>query len=176
MKLRLNAISLLCGFQWFEVERGRLGVKGGPKTGWRRGAFMDIFMGTWFSDLFFKKWSFGQTCYTFTGIECTKHLYWVFLSLHPNSKFTNFQVLGNYMNFPPTSPTSLLCMVLNYQALLKYGHFELAHTNDHNEGWMVSDRETVCCWVPVPLLTMVVTSVAFLKNHCLSTNNLLVGS
>jgi len=45
------------------------------------------------------------------------------------------------MHFPPTSPTSLMCMVLNSQALPKYGHFELAPTNRHNEGWMVSDKE-----------------------------------
>jgi hypothetical protein len=87
--------------------------------------------------------------------------FFFFFFHHPNSKFTNFQVLGNYMHFPPTSPTSLMCMVLNCQALLKYGQFELAPTAAHNEGWMVSDSETVFCWVPVPLLTMMVSSVAF---------------
>jgi hypothetical protein len=30
------------------------------------------------------------------------------------------------------------------------------------DGWMVSGQETVFCWVSVPKLTMVVTSVAFL--------------
>ncbi len=39
------------------------------------------------------------------------------------------------------SPSSLMCMVLNCQALLKYVHFELAPTTAHNEGWMVSDKE-----------------------------------
>ncbi len=29
-----------------------------------------------------------------------------FWSLHPNSRLTNFQVLENYLYFPPTSPTS----------------------------------------------------------------------
>ncbi len=120
----------------------------------------------------FKKSCFGQTFCTCTRIECRKHSTWgFFLSLHPNSKFTNFQVLRNYMHFPPTSPTSLMCMVLNCQALLKYGHIELAPTNANNEGWMVSDKETVFCWVPVPLLTMVLTSVALFLFHCLSTNN-----
>jgi hypothetical protein len=31
---------------------------------------------------------------------------------------------------------------------------------DH-EGWMVSGQETVFCWVPVPWLTMVASSVGF---------------
>ncbi len=35
------------------------------------------------------------------------------------------------------------------------------HPPAHREGWMVSGQETVFCWVPVPYLTMVVTSVAF---------------
>ncbi len=110
----------------------------------------------------FSKLCFGQTCCTCTGIECRKHSTWgVFFSLHPNAKFTNFQVLRNCMHFPPTSPTLLMCMVLNCQVLLKYGHFELAPTNAHNEGWMVGYKETVFCWVPVPLPTMVVSSVAF---------------
>jgi hypothetical protein len=39
----------------------------------------------------------------------------------------------------------------------------------HNEGWMVSGQETVFCPVPVPKLTMVVSSVAFFAY--LPTNN-----
>jgi hypothetical protein len=65
------------------------------------------------------------------------------------------------MHFPPTSATSLKCMILNCQALLKYGYIELAPTDAHNEGWMVSDKETVFGWVPVPLLTIAVSSVGF---------------
>jgi hypothetical protein len=76
------------------------------------------------------------------------------------------------MHFPPTSPTSLMCMVLNCQALLKYGQFELAPTTAHNVGWMVSDSETVFCWVPVPLLSMMVSSVAlFSPTACLLTTH-----
>jgi hypothetical protein len=42
------------------------------------------------------------------------------------------------------------------------------HPPVHHEGWMVSDMETVFCWVPVPWLTMVVSSVVFyLKNGLL---------
>ncbi len=114
-----------------------------------------------FSFVFFKL-CFGQTLLHMDGNRMQKTLdLGFFWSLHPNAKFTNFEVLGNYMHFPPTTPTSLMCMVQNCQALLKYGQFELAPTNAHNEGWMVSDKETVFCWVPVPLLTMVVSSVAF---------------
>jgi hypothetical protein len=31
----------------------------------------------------------------------------------------------------------------------------------HHEGWMTSDQETIFCWVSVPKLTMVVTTVCF---------------
>jgi hypothetical protein len=50
------------------------------------------------------------------------------------------------------------------------GHIELASTDMHHEGWMVSDKETVLCWVSIPLLTMVVSSVVF-SFHSLPTNN-----
>jgi hypothetical protein len=120
---------------------------------------------------------FWQNYYTCTGIECTKQSFWGFFFHHSNSKFTNFQVLGNCMHFPPTSPTSLMWMVLNCHPLLQYGHFELAPTNAHNEGWMVSDKETVFCWVPVLLLTMVVTSVGFffLTAYLLTTHKQVAG-
>jgi hypothetical protein len=47
----------------------------------------------------------------------------------------------------------------------------------HHEGWMISDQETVFCWVPVPYLTMVVSSVAFylLPTYKQPTSRLLVG-
>jgi hypothetical protein len=139
-------------------------VQGGPKQGEDRATLWISVLADVFQtfSFVFKKLCFGQTCCTCTRIECRKksNLGYFFFH-HPNFKFTNFQVLGNYMHFPPTSPTSLMCMVLNCQALLKYGHFELAPTTAHNEGWMVSDRGTVFCWVPVPLLAMVISSVAF---------------
>ncbi len=56
--------------------------------------------------------------------------------------------------------------------------FELTPTDVHHEGWMVSDNETVFCWVSVPLLTMVVSSVAFffpLPTDYTPTSRLLVG-
>jgi hypothetical protein len=34
------------------------------------------------------------------------------------------------------------------------------HPPAHHEGWMVSGQETAFCWIPAPLLTMVVSSVA----------------
>ncbi len=43
------------------------------------------------------------------------------------------------------------------------------HPPAHREGWMVGGQGTVFCWVPVPQLTMVVSSVAFL--FYLPTNN-----
>jgi hypothetical protein len=46
------------------------------------------------------------------------------------------------------------------------GHIE---SEPISEGWMVRGQETVFCWVPVPQLTMVVSSVAFL--FYLPTNN-----
>jgi hypothetical protein len=39
------------------------------------------------------------------------------------------------------------------------GHSEPAPTNAHHQGWMICDQETVFCWVPVPYLTMVVSSL-----------------
>jgi hypothetical protein len=98
------------------------------------------------------------------------------LSFHPNSKITKFQVLANYMHFPPTPPTSLMCMLLNCQALLKYGHFELS-TYQRTQ-WRMDGK-----WWGNSLL-LGSRSLAnhggylsfFFKNHCLCTNNLLVGS
>jgi hypothetical protein len=43
------------------------------------------------------------------------------------------------------------------------------YQHTHREGWMVGGHRTVLCWVPVPQLTMVVSSVAFL--FYLPTNN-----
>ncbi len=43
-----------------------------------------------------------------------------------------------------------------YKAILISTHQQTKH-----HGWMVSGQETVFCWVPVPYLTMVVSSVAF---------------
>jgi hypothetical protein len=37
------------------------------------------------------------------------------------------------------------------------------HPAVHHEGSMISGQETVFCWVSVPKLTMVVSSVAFFK-------------
>jgi hypothetical protein len=70
--------------------------------------------------------------------------------------------------------------------LLSYEELELAWANGVNhqqhplvcrEGWMVKGQETVFCWVLVPQLAMVVSSVAF--SHYLftkqPTSRLLVG-
>jgi len=39
------------------------------------------------------------------------------------------------------------------------------HLPVHYQGWMICDQETVFCWVPVPLLTMVVSSVALFTTY-----------
>jgi len=44
------------------------------------------------------------------------------------------------------------------------------HPPAHREGWMVSGQETVFCWVPVPQLTMVVSSVAFFLSYLFINN------
>jgi hypothetical protein len=36
------------------------------------------------------------------------------------------------------------------------------HPPVHHQGWMICEQETVLCWVPVPYLTMVVSSVGFI--------------
>ncbi len=46
---------------------------------------------------------------------------------------------------------------------------ELAIVNQHgpvhHQGWMICDQEPVFCWVPVPQLTMVVSSVALFTTY-----------
>jgi hypothetical protein len=41
----------------------------------------------------------------------------------------------------------------------------------HYEGWMVSGHRTIICWVPVPWITMVVTSVAITFSTYLLTTH-----
>jgi len=39
------------------------------------------------------------------------------------------------------------------------------HPPVHHEGWMVSAQDIILCWVRVPSLTMVVSSVAFFTTY-----------
>jgi hypothetical protein len=56
---------------------------------------------------------------------------------------------------PPSIPHGFLAFcVCHYMAIVNQ------HPSVHREGWMASGQETVICWVSVPLLTMVVNSVA----------------
>jgi hypothetical protein len=103
-------------------KRG-LGVKGGPKTWWRQGDFMDIFIGSCFSNCFvcFFKIMFWANLLCMYGNRMHNTLDLGFnLSLHPNSKLTHFQVLVNFVYFPLTSPASLMCMIINCHPLLHY--------------------------------------------------------
>jgi hypothetical protein len=40
-----------------------------------------------------------------------------------------------------------------------------------NDGWMASGQETVFCWVPLPTLITVVTSIASFATYLLATEH-----
>jgi hypothetical protein len=92
----LNAISLLCGYHWFEVERGVWGWKEAQRQGEHR---VPLWICSWAHVLPIFS-CFGQTCYACKNrMHKTLDLRF-FRSLRPNSKLTNFQVLINSVYFP----------------------------------------------------------------------------
>jgi hypothetical protein len=44
------------------------------------------------------------------------------------------------------APTMFLCVLSGHHGVGAWNE----HPPVHHEGWMVSDQETVFCWVPVP--------------------------